>query len=503
MSGTAIVSGERVTRVISGARAALAARADEVNDLNVFPVADGDTGTNMLLTTVAVEEAAAATTSLPRRERCAALSRAALMGSRGNSGMILSQLVRGAAEAFADGDGPLDAAALARALRAASDAAYAAVRVPVEGTMLSVARRIAEAAEAAADDPAQDLAGALDAALAGGRGGVEETPDLLPVLRDAGVVDSGGLGVAILLEGLTAALTGRSPPPVRVSASRAPAVGHLPSRYRYCTSFLVEGRAIDFAALEAALAPVGDSVLVMGDATQTKVHVHTDAPERAAALAGAFGAVDGLRWDDMRRQEAERAARLSRRDEGDGAACAALAIADGEGVRELLAGLGARALAPTAGPDALAAALAGVGATEVVVVVAGSGAAEALAAARAMARVEVVGVASVAAALSCLVEFDPAEGALANAARMRASADEVAVASVEGSGEALRPALATALAPLLADRGPALVTVLVGLGAGVDPAVVEGWVREMAGDDVEVEAHLGGQSAPSLAIGVE
>ncbi len=504
MSGTAIVSGERVTRVISGARAALAARADEVNDLNVFPVADGDTGTNMLLTTVAVEEAAAATTSLPRRERCAALSRAALMGSRGNSGMILSQLVRGAAEAFADGDGPLDAAALARALRAASDAAYAAVRVPVEGTMLSVARRIAEAAEAAADDPAQDLAGALDAALAGGRRGVEETPDLLPVLRDAGVVDSGGLGVAILLEGLAAALTGRPPPPpIRVSAPRAPAVGHLPSRYRYCTSFLVEGRAIDFDALEAALAPVGDSVLVMGDATQTKVHVHTDAPERAAALAGAFGAVDGLRWEDMRRQEAERAARLSHRDEGDGAACAALAIADGEGARELLAGLGARALAPTAGPDALAAALAGVGATEVVVVVAGSGAGEALTAARAMGRVEVVGVASVAAALSCLVEFDPAEGALANAARMRASADEVAVASVEGSGEALRPALATALAPLLADRGPALVTVLVGLGAGVDPAVVEGWVREMADDDVEVEAHLGGQSAPSLAIGVE
>ncbi len=494
MSGTAIVSGERVTRVISGARAALAARADEVNDLNVFPVADGDTGTNMLLTVAAVEEAAAATTSLPRRERCAALSRAALMGSRGNSGMILSQLVRGAAEALADGDGPLDAAALARALRAASDAAYAAVRVPVEGTMLSVARRIAEAAEAAADDPAHDLAGALDAALAGGRRGVEETPDLLPVLRDAGVVDAGGLGVAILLEGLAAALTGRPPPaPIRVSAPRTLAVSHLPSRYRYCTSFLVEGRAIDFDALEAALAPVGDSVLVMGDATQTKVHVHTDAPERAAALAGAFGAVDGLRWEDMRRQEAERAARLSRRDEGDGAACAALAIADGEGARELLAGLGASALAPTAG----------VRATEVVVVVAGSGAAEALAAARAMARVEVVGVASVAAALSCLVEFDPAEGALANAARMRASADEVAVASVEGSGEALRPALATALAPLLADRGPALVTVLVGRDAGVDPAVVEGWVREMAGDDVEVEAHLGGQSAPSLAIGVE
>lgn len=501
MSGTATLPSERAARVIAAARAALAARADEVNDINVFPVADGDTGINMLLTATAVEEAAAATTGLPRAERCAALARAALMGAVGNSGMILSQLVRGAADALGREEGALDGPALAGALRAASDAAYAAVRSPVEGTMLSVARRIAEAAEGAAAD---DLATVLVAALAGGRAGVAETPDLLPALRDAGVVDAGGLGVSILLEGLAAAVSGREPPPaMRVAPPRAPATDHVPSRYRYCTSFLVEGAAIDLDALETALAALGDSLLVMGDATRAKVHVHTDAPERAAAAAGAWGAVDGLRWDDMRRQEAERSARLARR-ERPAAACAALVVADGEGVWALLEGLDAIPLAPAGDAAPIAAALDALAGVDTVVVAGPDAAAHAREAARGRAGVEVVEVAALPVALSVLVELDPAASAADNAERMRASAALVASAAVEGSGGGdLRPALAMALGPLLAGGGPALVTVLVGRDAGVDAVVVEGWVREMARDDVEVEAHAGGQAAPALAIGVE
>ena len=187
MSGPATASGERLVRVVGAARAALEARAGEIDDLNVFPVADGDTGTNMLITAVAVEQAAAATTGLPWPERCAALARAALMGARGNSGMILSQLVRGAAESLA-GEDDLGGPALARALRRASETAYAAVRHPVEGTMLTVARRTAEGAEAAEGD---GLEAVLDAALEGGRRGVAETPELLAVLREAGVVELG------------------------------------------------------------------------------------------------------------------------------------------------------------------------------------------------------------------------------------------------------------------------------------------------------------------------
>ena len=501
MSGTATLPGERVTRVIAAARAALAARVDEVNDLNVFPVADGDTGTNMLLTVAAIDEAAAATTGLPPAARWDALARAALMGARGNSGMILSQLVRGAADTLAGEEGPLGGPALARALRAASDAAYAAVRAPVEGTMLSVARRIAEAAEEAAGG---DLAAVLDAALEGGRTGVAETTALLPALRDAGVVDAGGLGVTILLEGLAAAVSGREPPAaIRVAPPRMPATDHPPSRYRYCTSFLVEGAAIDLAALEGALTALGDSLLVMGDATRAKVHVHTDAPERAAAAAGAWGTVDGLRWDDMRRQEAERSARLARR-ERPAAACAALVVADGEGVRALVEGLDATPLPPAGDAAPIAAALDALAGLEAVVVAETGAAAHARAAARGRAGVEVVEVAALPIALSVLVELDPAASAAANAARMRASAELVASAAVDGRGAGeLQPALVAALGPLLAGGGPALVTVLVGRDAGVATAEVEGWVREMAGDEVEVEAHAGGQAVPALAIGVE
>jgi DAK2 domain fusion protein YloV len=498
MSGAATVPGERVARVAGAARAALEARSGEVDDLNVFPVADGDTGTNMLLTSLAVEESAAATPGLPRPERCGALARAALAGARGNSGMILSQLVRGAAEALATERGPLDGAALARALRRASEAADAAVRHPVEGTMLTVARRAADAAEAAGSG---GLEAVLAAALEGGRRAVAQTPDQLEVLREAGVVDAGGLGLVVLLEGVAAGLAGREvAPPIRVARARPGDAGHAPSRYRYCTSFLVEGEAIDLGAVETALEAVGDSVLVMGDAAQAKVHVHTDLPERAADLARAWGEVGGLRVDDMRRQEAERAARL-RRAAPAGAACGALALLAGEGTRALAEGLGASALPDDAGPDEVAVRLAELEAPEVVVVTAGEAGAASAAAAGAA---RVVDAGSLPAALACLVALDPARDAAANADEMSEIAAVIGTAEVEGAGaRALREGLARALAGLVGG-GPCLVTVLVGARAGVEPHEVEAWAREVAGaPGTEVEAHLGGQERPALAIGVE
>jgi hypothetical protein len=502
MSGSATASGERLVRVVGAGRAALEARAGEIDDLNVFPVADGDTGTNMLITAVAVEEAAAATTGLPWAERCPALARGALLGARGNSGMILSQLVRGAAESLA-AEGDLGGAAMARALRRASEAAYAAVRHPVEGTMLTVARRTAAAAEAAAG-AGGDLGAVLEAALEGGRDGVAETPDLLEVLREAGVVDSGGMGLVILLEGLGAGLLGREvAPPLDVGRPRVVAADHVPSRYRYCTSFLVEGGAIDLDALEASLLSLGDSLLVMGDSAQAKVHVHTDTPERAAGAAEAWGEVTGLRFDDMRRQEAERDARLRRVVQG-AAACAALALLPGEGARELAEGLGARGLAPDAAAGEVAEALDAAGSAEAVVVVAGpEGLGAALEAAAGRPGVRVVAAGSLPAALASLVALDPEAPADANAAEMRELALGVRAAEVDGAGaDALRPGLEAALAGLLGDE-PALVTVLIGSGAGVAPPEVEAWVRAVTGPEVEVEAHEGGQAGPALALGVE
>ena len=484
-----IASGERVGRAIGAARAALEARAAEIDDLNVFPVADGDTGGNMLATAVAVERAAVATAGLPRVERCAALARAALVGARGNSGMILSQLVRGAAEVLGAGDGPLDGPTVARALRAASEAADGAVRRPVEGTMLTVARRAAEAAESSdAADPETVLA----AALAGGRRAVEETPELLEVLRAAGVVDSGGLGAVTLLEGLAAGLAGHDvPPAVRAAAPRVEALDHPPSRYRYCTSFLVEGVAIDGDALEAALLTAGDSVLVMGDPRQVKVHVHTDAPERAAGIARAWGDVGAMTIDDMRRQEAARAARL-RRASTARARCGALLLADGAGVRELAEGLGAVVLPAGAGAADIEAARSGLAADEAVTVAVGR-----------VAAAVAVEAGSLPAALACLAVLDPRLGAAENAAQMAAAAAGVTSVEIDGPPGELRAGLERGLAGLLGG-GPALVTALIGDGAGVQPSEVEAWVRAAAGDaDVEVEAHLGGQARPALAIGVE
>jgi DAK2 domain fusion protein YloV len=471
MSGPA-VSEERLAEAVGRARAALAARADEVDLLNVFPVADGDTGVNMLRTATAVDEAARSTSGLPRAARCDALARAALMGAQGNSGMILSQLVRGAAEALAHGE--IDGPAVARAIRGASDAAAAAVRHPVEGTMLSVARAIAAAAEAAL--PAGRDA-VLAAAVAAGADAVEATTDQMDVLREAGVVDAGALGVLILVEGLADALAGRPPRAApAVAPSRPATAAHPPSRYRFCTTFLVEGAAVDLGALEDALEAVGDSLLVMGDARRAKVHVHTDAPERAAEVAAAWGVIEGLRADDMRRQEAERAARLAAVVEPGGL----VAVAEGAGVRDLLAGLGVPAVAPGAP----------LGEASVVL---------ALAPAPDAPGAEVVAVGTLPAMLAAAVAWDPGDDPAAVAAAMRAAAAEVTAVEV---AVADREALAAALAPALAE-GAGLVTVLVGEGAGVAPAEVEAWVRALVPAGVEVEAHFGGQTAPALAVGVE
>ncbi|HMN98777.1 MAG TPA: DAK2 domain-containing protein [Miltoncostaeaceae bacterium] len=465
------VSEERLAEAVGRARAALAARADEVDLLNVFPVADGDTGVNMLRTATAVDEAARSTTGLPRAARCDALARAALMGAQGNSGMILSQLVRGAAEALAHGD--IDGPAVARALRGASDAADAAVRHPVEGTMLSVARAMAGAAEAAAS-PDRDAV--LAAAVAAGAEAVAATTGQMAVLAEAGVVDSGALGVLILVEGLADALAGRAPRAApAVAPSRPATAAHPPSRYRFCTTFLVEGAHVDLARLEDALEAVGDSLLVMGDSRRAKVHVHTDVPERAAEVAARWGLVEGLKADDMRRQEAERTARLAAVVEPGGL----VAVAEGAGVRDLLAGLGAAAVAPgeplgeagvvlalAPGPDAPGA--------------------------------RVVAVPSLPAMLAAALAWDPGDDPDAAAAGMRTAAGEVTAIEV---AVADRDALAAALAPAL--EGGGLVTVLIGEGAGVSPDEVEAWVRGLVPPGVEVEAHFGGQAAPALAVGVE
>jgi fatty acid kinase len=298
---------QRARELAGGALLALERNRRRLDDLNVYPVPDGDTGTNLTLTVRAAVEQLHATTAPDLATLAKELTRAALMGARGNSGVILSQIVRGFAEAVAEAK-ELDAATLARAFRGASDAAYAAVTKPVEGTMLTVIREMAEEAEAHADGTVREL---IAAVARRGADAVERTPELLDVLRSAGVVDAGGAGLLEIVRGIAAVVAGEPIPDAPVEeALNLEAVHHELSRYRYCTVFVVEGRGLDRAALQDQLEPLGDSLLVVGDPSAVKVHVHTDEPGRALALATAVGTLEQVEIANMHKQTEQREERL-------------------------------------------------------------------------------------------------------------------------------------------------------------------------------------------------
>jgi fatty acid kinase len=309
------------------ALAALEASRQRIDDLNVYPVPDGDTGTNMAETVRAIVAA------LERGERD--VVRASLMGARGNSGVILSQIVRGAVEAL-PGDS-IDTAALAHALRSASDAAYAAVRNPQEGTMLTVIRELAEKAETL--DQGLSLEAALGELVAHGEIALARTQEQLDVLRQAGVVDAGGAGLVEILRGIAAHVRGEPLPEAPVAGGALPleAVHQEASKYRYCTSFFVEGEGVDPDAFETELVQLGDSLLVVGTPGAVKVHVHTDEPGRALDLGTAAGEVEEIDIKNMHIQTAERTQRLERQAGVTGV----VAVCLGDGNRRLFESLGA------------------------------------------------------------------------------------------------------------------------------------------------------------------
>jgi len=274
---------------------ALGAAREEIDELNVYPVPDGDTGTNLHLT---VQSAVEAVGELPpdadRAAVLSAVARGALMGARGNSGVILSQMLRGFADALEGGPG--DAAAVSAALRHAADAAYAAVADPVEGTMLTVLRAAADATggEAAGGD----LGALVVVGARAAREALERTPDQLEVLRQAGVVDAGGRGVCVLLDALEEVVTGVAPdvrPQPRRQVSDAgvgpdqTAEAQPGGGPAYEVMFLLDAPAAEIPALRETLRPLGDSLVVVGGEPTWNVHVHVDdvgAAVEAGIVAG-------------------------------------------------------------------------------------------------------------------------------------------------------------------------------------------------------------------------
>jgi uncharacterized protein len=386
----------RFRRAVEAGLAALESRREEVNDLNVFPVADGDTGDNMVLTLRAVlqelDRLAGASEDrtiddIGRDEIVASVARAALLGARGNSGVILSQLIRGAAEELASRPGELvDPVLIGAAMARAADQAYGSVRDPAEGTILTVVRemsvRVASelahmndarlGPDATAEEQNAVIAEVIARALDAGQESVKRGPDLLPVLREAGVVDAGGYALTVLLAGIVGALRGSEPPQLDHHApARVTHPQHSSTTYRYCTNFAVTGSGLEQRKFIQELEELGDSVLVVGDPTTLKVHVHTDDPNAATALFADAGVVSHLDVADMRAQVRARDERLGSTDGAGPAACGALAVITGSGMRALFESLGVRVIdgGPTLNPSTydLLAAIHAIPAEEVVV----------------------------------------------------------------------------------------------------------------------------------------
>ncbi len=539
----------RFRKVVSSACALLEARRDEVNDLNVFPVADGDTGDNMVQTLRAVIDeldrlSNNGVPNISRDEIVATVARAALLGARGNSGVILSQVVRGAAEELSSRPGELvDPVLVAAALARASDAAYSSVRDPAEGTMITVVREMAlrVATELAhmektrlgpdATDAEQDalLAEVLEKALEAAERSVDRSPELLPVLREHGVVDAGGYGVALLVAGIVAALRGEGAEPHEVAHHTAPLRPHDPahadgSRYRYCTNFVVSGRSLERKTTYVTrLEVLGDSVLVVGDRSAMRVHVHTDEPEQAAALFEGAGTVERFDVADMHEQLEQRAARLAGDHNGHAAPapktlCGVVAVAAGEGMRKLYQQLGAHVVegGATLNPSTfeLLAGIHAVEADEVVVLPNSGNVIMAADRAAELSEKEVAVVESrwPQAGLACLVEHDPDRSAEQNAARLREALDGLSVGAVapaarddkrgrfragdavgfEDHGIVAWGTPADTLRDVFARLGDGaeIITVISGLGAPLSDSAL----ADLAPDGVDVETHSGGQA---------
>ncbi len=511
--------------LVGAALASLEASRERIDNLTVFPVPDGDTGTNMTLTARAVRDALDATDATGREEVARVAIRACLMGARGNSGVILSQILRGAAEALARGE---DQAAV---LRSSADAGYASVREPQEGTILTVARALAGRAEQAHDE-GHETREALAKIDDAGEEALARTPEQLPILRQAGVVDAGGAGLLELVRGIALHVRGEPLPERAAEPERLPleAVHLEPSAFRYCTSFFLEGDEADPDRLEQELQAQGDSLLVVGSPGAVKVHLHTNDPGQVLSLATEIGIVDEVDIKNMHTQIAERDERiLSAPAKSD-----VVAVVAGSGNERLFRSLGAtgiveggQSMNPAASAILEAAAEAAAPETIVlpnnpnVVLTARQ------AAALSGSPVLVVATESLQGGLAAMVAYDPSRSAAENAEAMETAAREARTGSVtrasrstrlgaldveegsflglvEGEPVASGPvldAVAREVVERLLGEGSDVLTVLVGEGADRPESLRQ--ELEAAHPELEIELHDGGQPHYPLLFSVE
>ena len=498
--------------VVIGYRDALRDHREALNRLNVYPVPDGDTGTNMALTLESVVAELEASESLA--DVCKAISHGSLMGARGNSGVILSQILRGIASAFASGDG--GGGCVAKALEDAAVGAYAAVMRPVEGTILTVAKAAGDAAAAAKGS----LIDVLQAAKAAGDEALANTPELLPVLKQAGVVDAGGAGYVLLLDVLLSVVDGREVPAPAVPSGDALEItaevdevhreGGDVSDLRYEVMYFLEAPDDTIPSFKQVWASIGDSIVVVGGDGIWNCHIHTDDIGAAIEAALDCGRPKRIRVTDLLEQvQEERWVREASHadDEADGAAldpvpCAVVAVATGVGIRRIFRSMGVQQMVaggqsmnPSTAQilEAVEAAPAG----EVVILPNNKNiipVAEQVAPLTAKS-VRVIKTTGIAEGFGALLGYDPQATVDENASSMSEAADRVV------SGELTR-----AVRDSTTDAGPVREGDYLGLSGAkitvVEPTLPEAAVAlldQIVGDDAEIVTIIEGEGA-SAAI---
>ncbi len=536
-----------VVAVVTAYRDALRLHQEAINRLNVYPVPDGDTGTNMALTLQAVAEA------LPPAGAdldavTAAISRGSLMGARGNSGVILSQILRGLAEAIRDAGG-VDGAAIADGLARAADGAYKAVQRPVEGTILTVVRAAAEGAATQLAQAGAGLVAVIDAARVAAADALARTPDMLPALKEADVVDSGGTGLLLLIDAFLHIADGRPMPvPDPVEAAGTPAAD-APERSRpagtgapheaatagcrYEVMYLLEAADGSIPSFRQVWSGIGDSIVVVGDAGTYNCHIHTDDIGAAIEAALEVGRPRQVRvtdlWDEVEEERWVREAARTPPPEPEErrVGCAVVAVCAGDGIARIFRSLGANRIV-TGGQsmnpstEELLAAINDAPAEQVMVLPNnGNVVPVALAAASQSERtVVVVPTRSVPEGFAALLDYDPEadagvnESAMLDGARrvlagevtsaVRASRCDAGLIAVGdfigltgGRIEVVSSALSSAgielLGALIDPDHHEIVTIIAGEGSSpADTRRMTSWLED-SHPDVSVEVHQGGQ----------
>ena len=345
--------GDDLRDMFASAVALLKQHVPMINALNVFPVPDGDTGTNMYLTVREVVESSSSIEDASAGEMAHSMARAALMGARGNSGVILSQFFRGISlglESKVDFGAP----ELADAFRHARVQAYAAIDQPVEGTILTVMDRIAKVS-ASSLVPGITVLDLLDKVCAAARDAVESTPNMLSVLKDAGVVDAGAQGLSVILEGLRRHLGGESleddvgvlVPAALKTKSSVVSQDFLSETkenvYGYCTQFLINGTELDIMSIRKSMGVLANSTVVVGDETMVNVHVHTEDPGQILSLGTNIGTLNNIKIANMDEQRDDLAAEgvVEVLDKMESETLGVIAVALGEGITAMFVELGA------------------------------------------------------------------------------------------------------------------------------------------------------------------